>query len=677
MVLISDDCQLYLDGLLSITSQAVIYANAAQEITLFNAGAELIFGYDAAEITGQPLNRLIPDTLQEGRASLINRFLTAGQDVVMLRQHQPVIGKRKNGEVFPAQASISRHQAVGEPAVAILLQDISDQARLEERLQKLSVVVEQTPAMVMVTDIHGVIEYVNPAFEKVTGYHSAEVIGANPRIIKSGLMPVELYREMWSTISSGRVWYGELCNRKKDGELYWDLGTVSPIFNKDGMITNFISVKEDITARKQNEEELKQYRQFLETLVAARTAELQAEVDEHKRTVAVLREKERRLAEAQRIGRLGSWEWDPVQNRLIWSDETYHIFGVDPAGFALTYANALERVHPDDREALEGALQATLSSGQPYNLDFRVVMPDGRPRVLNLNVMRAGEAAAAVSTLVGTVQDISERVRIANELREKERMAHDLDVARRIQLGLLPRSCPDLPGWQFAVFYQPAREVGGDFYDFIPLPEGRLGLVIADVVDKGVPAALLMTSSRMILRTVATSGASPTAALRRSNDVLYNESSDHAYVTAFFASLDPHTGQLDYANAGHIRPLWFSARSGAVVELKSRGIVLGVTPQASIEQKTAGIDPGDALIFCTDGLTEATNPQGAFFGEERLVDLFRAHAHRPASAILEAIVAAWQDFTGGSLQADDISLVVVRRIQGEESRKVGSVSSLR
>jgi PAS domain S-box-containing protein len=536
------------------------------------------------------------------------------------------------------------------------------QAELEERLQKLSVAVEQTPAVVMITDVHGTIEYVNPAFEQVTGYTRSEAIGANPRILRSGQMSEAVYREMWATITAGQIWRGEFCNRKKNGELYWDLGTVSPLRSPDGAITNYISVKEDITERKKIEAELQQHRDYLETLVQARTAELTAEITERKRAEETLREKERRLAEAQRIGQLGSWEWEVTTGQLSWSDEGYRIMGIDPAAAELNYANAIALVHPEDRERVRAALDLAVANAQPLTLDHRVIRPDGQERVVNIHAEPWNTHSMSRPRLVGTIQDITERVRIAAELLEKERMSKELDIARKIQFSMLPKACPVLEGWQFAAFYQPARQIGGDFYDFIKLPQGRIGVVIADVVDKGVPAALTMSLSRAIVRSIAGSGVGPSAILVHANQILLNDQIANAFVTTLFASLDPHTGHIELANAGHNRPLWYSSAARQVNEIKTQGMAMGLYPNVTIEQKAVEILPGDVLLFYTDGLSEAINTQDEFYGEERLAEVFGAHHQQDAQEILDAIHASWLEFTAGTEQADDVSMVVVKRI---------------
>ena len=188
----------------------------------------------------------------------------------------------------------------------------------------------------------------------------------------------------------------------------------------------------------------------------------------------------------------------------------------------------------------------------------------------------------------------------------------ELAVGQEIQLSLLPKTCPEAPGWEFAASYSAARIVGGDFYDFCELADKppRLGLVIADVAGKGVPAALFMALSRTIIRTTAFSGRSPASALMRANQLILKDSQAEMFLTAVYAVLELDTGRLIYANAGHNRPLWRHAADGTVTELDQRGIVLGAFEGIMLEEQRLDLAPGDALILYTDGVTEALNGEG-------------------------------------------------------------------
>lgn len=261
-----------------------------------------------------------------------------------------------------------------------------------------------------------------------------------------------------------------------------------------------------------------------------------------------------------------------------------------------------------------------------------------------------------------------EKARLHEAELKQQRMEEELAVGRQIQLTLLPESPPVVPGWEFAALYQPARLVGGDFYDFFELPDqvGDLGMVIADVADKGVPAALLMALSRSIIRTKAlTSGMGPAEVLERASGLIMKDSRSRLFVTAFYAVLNTETGRLRYSIAGHNRPLWLHAASGICDELGGRGIVLGIFENIELEERQIEVASGDLLVFYTDGVTEAMNSEHRLFGEERLEAVITAHRQASAQELLEAIVEAVYAFTDQAPQSDDLTLFVVKRQHGQ------------
>ncbi len=239
----------------------------------------------------------------------------------------------------------------------------------------------------------------------------------------------------------------------------------------------------------------------------------------------------------------------------------------------------------------------------------------------------------------------------------------ELAVGREIQLSLLPRAFPSVEGWEFAAAYQAARTVGGDFYDFcdLPGPHARLGILIADVADKGVPAALFMALSRTIIRTTALSGRGPASVLMRANELILRDSQADIFLSAVYAVLEPGSGRLIYANGGHDRPLWYHAATGAVTELTGRGIVLGTFENIKLEEQRIDLGPGDLLVFYTDGVTEALNADGEMFGEERLKDVITTNVGGSADEMIDVICGALAAFTRGMEPADDVTCVVVKR----------------
>jgi sigma-B regulation protein RsbU (phosphoserine phosphatase) len=255
-----------------------------------------------------------------------------------------------------------------------------------------------------------------------------------------------------------------------------------------------------------------------------------------------------------------------------------------------------------------------------------------------------------------------ERSRLYEQEIQQQRLEKELAVGRQIQLSLLPKSTPVIPGWEFSTLYQPARQVGGDLYDFFELPgePSRLGLLIADVTGKGVPAALFMTLSRTIVRSEAMTARHPAEVLERTNQAIIRDSRSPLFLSAFYAVLDPSSGQLTYANGGHNWPLWLQHSTGECQELVTRSTILGAFKSIKLEEREVNLNPGDLLVFYTDGLTEARNPAGHMFGEERLRTVIAGHLHASAEQVQHAVVDALGGFSGNAPQTDDFTLLVVK-----------------
>jgi len=248
------------------------------------------------------------------------------------------------------------------------------------------------------------------------------------------------------------------------------------------------------------------------------------------------------------------------------------------------------------------------------------------------------------------------------EAKERERIEQELKVARLIQQTLLPKALPELPGYEVAAYYQPAREVGGDFYDFLTLEDGRLGLVVGDVTDKGVPAALVMATTRTMLRAAAQRLLSPGEVLQRVNDVLVQDIPPNMFVTCLYAILDPESGRVVYANAGHDLPYRRRAgRQGAAEELRARGMPLGLMPGMGYEEKEMVLQRGESILFYSDGLVEAHDGRRDMFGFPRLQGLVGAH-RSGGSSLISFLLSELARFTGeGWEQEDDITLVTLDR----------------
>jgi serine phosphatase RsbU (regulator of sigma subunit) len=251
------------------------------------------------------------------------------------------------------------------------------------------------------------------------------------------------------------------------------------------------------------------------------------------------------------------------------------------------------------------------------------------------------------------------------EARNRERIEQELKIAQIIQQQFLPDSLPDLPGWNVAAFYRPARTVGGDFYDFIPLPDGRMMFVVGDVTDKGIPAALVMASTHALLRAAAPRLMSPGAVLAQVNDLLYADIPAHMFVTCLCMVIDPSDGAVVFANAGHDVP--YVRTTDGIAELRARGMPLGLMPGMTYDERSFEFRPGDCALLHSDGLAEAHGPDREMFGFPRVSALVAKGA--AGTELIELCLTELREFTGPHYeQEDDITLVSVERSAASPER---------
>ncbi len=321
---------------------------------------------------------------------------------------------------------------------------------------------------------------------------------------------------------------------------------------------------------------------------------------------------------------------------------------------------------------------AVILSALFESLHMLLVLLIAEPQTEAVLVVRATAGPMIVSNSVGAFifalmtrnlirerETALERDEYHSEL-EKKRL--ELKIAQEIQQSFLPDAVPRLQGFDLAATSLPAKEVGGDFYDFISITEGRTGLVIADVSGKSVPAALFMVLSRAMVRASASGERTAEEVAKIANDLIAADSKSGMFVTLFYAILDQEARTLRYVNAGHNPPLVLSGDTGDLTLLKTRGIAMGVMEDAEMEERKIKLSEGDVVVFYTDGVTEAVDYGLDQFGVERLVEIVRFNRHLSAADLVEKITGAVLAFSEGEPQFDDITLMVLkgeRKNEGE------------
>jgi serine phosphatase RsbU (regulator of sigma subunit) len=268
----------------------------------------------------------------------------------------------------------------------------------------------------------------------------------------------------------------------------------------------------------------------------------------------------------------------------------------------------------------------------------------------------------AVQSLAAQTASALHQARVYLQALENQKMLEQLSLARRIQASFLPEVLPQVPGWDFAAVLEPARVVAGDFYDFIPLPENKLGLLIADVADKGLGPALYMALSRTLIRTFAAQYVwNPETVLAAANARILQDARANLFVTVFYGVLDLESGDMAYCNAGHSPPMRIFSPDSGMQMLGNTGMPLGIETDPTFRREIVRLEPGNLLLLYTDGLTDAQNSQGEFIDRHNLHRLVKDQLGRPARDVQQAILAEIQQFSGSAAQFDDITMMVVVR----------------
>jgi len=298
----------------------------------------------------------------------------------------------------------------------------------------------------------------------------------------------------------------------------------------------------------------------------------------------------------------------------------------------------------------------TLLMARPYEEALAVVKEVILP-MTGANALGIAIFAFIIHNLISERKTAEEKERYRREL---ERTEYEMETARGIQQSFLPESPPRIEGFELAALNLPARQVGGDFYDFIPVSEDKWGIIIADVSGKGVPAALFMALSRTLVRANVTDNSTASQAIQKANNLISQEAKMGMFVTLFYAVLDPEKKRLQYVNAGHNPPFVVKKNSGDVILLRASGIAMGVMDDVSFEEKEIKLASNDVVVFYTDGITEAINRAGEQFGEKRLIEMINRNADLPVKDLIGRVKDEVFAFAQDQPQHDDFTMVLLK-----------------
>ncbi len=537
--------------------------------------------------------------------------------------------------IFDESGSLVEIQSIGKDITSIRKVEKALQES-EERFMLLSenmtdVIHLHTPD----PELHFV--YVSPSI-RIAGYEPSELVGKPAIGLFLGLEGAEIIRQALRRFLENKsrevIEYPAIM---KDGSRIWVETTSSPVFDKEGNLIYIACTSREITQRKRAEEALRESQQQFSDIISFLPDAIMA---------------------IDLKGKVMIWN---LAMEVLTGVLAKDILGKGNYEYSLPFYGYRRPILVDmvlqphegwEVEYLGFKREGTAVVGE-------VFIPTFGPHGSYL-LAKATALCDEIGNMVGaieSVRDMTER-RIMEQKLERSRT--ERHVAAEIQRSFLPKTTPDIANFEVAAVSIPAMEVGGDFYDFITLPHGDHGLVIADVAGKSIPAALFMALSRMIIRASAAHQSLATEVLRNANNMIASDATAGMFVTLLFGILDEEALTLKYANAGHLPPIIFKNRDGKYMEEAAPGIALGAKENADYEERTIKFEPGDVAVFYTDGVIEAMNPQGELYGLNRLIEAVSKTCQSSPEEIMGRILEDISTFRGDREQNDDITLIILK-----------------
>jgi sigma-B regulation protein RsbU (phosphoserine phosphatase) len=480
----------------------------------------------------------------------------------------------------------------------------------------------------------------------LTGYPWREVIGKTPRVLNSGKHDKVFYEEMWETISSGDIWHGEIINKKKNGELYFEEMTITPIVDDKDKIIQFVAIKNDITDRKKAEDEIKASENKFRSIAATASD-------------AIISVNSKGIIES-------------------WNNAAESIFGYSESE---AIGKPLDIIIPKQYQNAHNEGVARVASGGKHHVIGKTVELSGQHKdghTFSIDLSLSKWMVNNEVKFSGIIRDVTERKKYEKVIEDaNKRMSGELNVAKDIQMSMLPLIFPAFPKREEVDLYAeliPAREVGGDFYDFHFIDENHLCFVMADVSGKGVPAALMMAVTKTLLKSRASSDKSTASVLTDVNNEIAKDNDAHMFITVFMAILNINTGELIYSNAGHNPSYIISKENNDVTKLGDlHGPVIGAMEGMTYGETKLSLKKNDIVFSYTDGVTESHNIKAELYSDPRLEDLLENGDYDSTKTLTKLVIQSVYEFAGEAEQFDDITVMAMEYCQNPKT--VSSIKS--
>ncbi|MBP1929997.1 PAS domain S-box-containing protein [Methanolinea mesophila] len=542
------------------------------------------------------------------------------------------------------------------------IRDITDRKRaeqdMEETRKRLAEIIDFLPDATFVIDREGKVIAWNRAMAEMTGVSAEEVLGKGdfeyaipfygerkPMLANLVFLPdSEIEKRYHSIQRIGDTLVVDIHIPAFQGRGAYFWAKASPLYDPQGNITGAIETIRDITDRKRAEQDMEETRKRL------------AEIIDFLPDATFVIDRE---------GKAIAWNRAMAEMTGVSAEE---VLGKGDFEYAIPFYGERKPmlanlVFLPDRE-IEKRYHSIQRIGDTLVVDIHIPAFQGRGAYFWAKASPLYDPQGNITGAIETIRDITDRRAMEERL---ARSNAELRIAAEIQQSFLPEVIPQVKGFDIAARSVMAREVGGDFFDvipfeIIPLEKGTLGIMIADVAGKGVPAALFMALSRIVVRVIALWNRDPARVIRDANDVISKDSKGGMFVTLFYGTLSEKDRTLEYVNAGHNPPLVYRNGDGSLEMLMPTGIVMGAAEHQNYSSRTIEIGTGDVVVLYTDGITESINPGLEMFGDGRLKDLIRENARLSSTEILSKILASVEKFSRGEPQFDDITLMVIKGV---------------
>jgi PAS domain S-box-containing protein len=632
-----------LNSLINAIPDLIFYKDTKFKFLGANAAFEKQIGFKKSKFIGKKDSSFIPEELalefEKSDALILNK----SESVSMESEDKDpegnlIIFDTKKTPFFDEQGKL-----LGLIGIS---RDITQRKKAEIRLKAQSAALKSAANGVLITNTKGEIVWINPAFSILTGYNWKEIVGKTPGVLNSGKHDKSFYSKMWNTILSGKTWQGEIINKKKSGDLFYEEMTITPVLNDKGDIDQFVAIKNDITERKKAEEEIRASENKFRSITTTATDA---------------------IISADKKGFIESW-----------NKAAEKIFGYTEQE---AKGQKLEIIIPDKyRERHQLGMNRVLGGGEKKAIG-RIVELEGQhkngtmfPIELSLSIFEGKEGM----NFSGIIRDITERKKIEEILiKAKKRMEDELNVAKDIQMSMLPLIFPAFPKREEIEIYAeliPAREVGGDFYDFHFIDENHLCFVMADVSGKGVPAALMMAVTKTLLKSRASNDKSPASILTDVNNEIAKDNDSYMFITVFLAILNTNTGELIYSNAGHSPSYIICKETRELTKLRDlHGPVIGAMEGMTYGETKLFLNKNDIVFSYTDGVTESHNIKEELYSDPRLEELLENGNYDSSKALTKLVIQSVNEFAGEAEQFDDITAMAIEYLHNPNT--ISSVMS--